>query len=86
MRQRGRHLECDRALRPASENAVANDSAGGPATFVFSCLGAVAWLPEDAIRPLILLLLIVAAVYALKHKYFGPMHRQFAWSILLLFY
>jgi len=65
---------------------VANDSAGGLGSFCVSCLGAVAWWPKDAIRPLILLLLIVAAVYALKHKYFGPMHRQFAWNTLLLFH
>ena len=78
MRQRGRHLECDLALRPASENAVANDSAGGPATFVFSCLVAERFYS--------VINLVVAAVYALKHKYFGPMHRQFAWDTLAFFH
>jgi len=47
------------------------------AAFVFSYLGAaaVAWLPKDVVRPLILLLLIVAAVYTLKRKNFGLIHR-----------
>ncbi|KXB29612.1 hypothetical protein AT959_16870 [Dechloromonas denitrificans] len=47
------------------------------AAFAFSYLGAaaVAWLPKDAIRPLILLLLILAAVYTLKRKDFGQLHR-----------
>lgn len=47
------------------------------AAFVFSYLGAaaVAWLPKEAIRPLILLLLILAAVYTLKRKDFGQVHR-----------
>lgn len=47
------------------------------AAFVFSYLGAaaVAWLPKDLIRPLILLLLVVAAVYTLKRKDFGQVHR-----------
>lgn len=47
------------------------------AAFAFSYLGAaaVAWLPKEAIRPLILLLLILAAVYTLKRKDFGQVHR-----------
>lgn len=47
------------------------------AAFAFSYLGAaaVAWLPKDAVRPLILLLLIVAAVYTLQRKDFGQRHR-----------
>jgi len=47
------------------------------AAFVFSYLGAaaVAWLPKDAIRPLILLLLILSAVYTLQRKDFGQRHR-----------
>lgn len=47
------------------------------AAFVFSYLGAaaVAWLPKDAIRPLILLLLILSAVYTLQRKDFGQSHR-----------
>jgi len=47
------------------------------AAFAFSYLGAaaVAWLPKDAVRPLILLLLVVAAVYTLKNKDFGQVHR-----------
>ena len=46
------------------------------AAFAFSYLGAavVAWLPKDAVRPLILLLLIFAAVYTLKRKNFGDLH------------
>ena len=47
------------------------------AAFVFSYLvaAAVAWLPKDALRPLILLLLIVAAIYTLQRKDFGQVHR-----------
>lgn len=47
------------------------------AAFIFSYIGAaaVAWLPKDVVRPLILLLLIVAAVYTLKRKDFGLLHR-----------
>jgi uncharacterized protein len=44
--------------------------------FAFSYLGAaaVAWLPRDSIRPLILVLLIFAAVYTLIRKDFGSLH------------
>ncbi len=47
------------------------------AAFVLSYLGAaaVAWLPKDAVRPLILVLLVFAAVYTLKKKDFGASHR-----------
>ena len=47
------------------------------AAFIFSYIGAaaVAWLPKDVVRPLILLLLVVAAVYTLKRKDFGLLHR-----------
>ncbi len=47
------------------------------AAFTFSYLGAaaVAWLPKDAVRPLILVLLVFAAVYTLKRKDFGNLHR-----------
>jgi uncharacterized protein len=47
------------------------------AAFAFSYLGAaaVAWLPKDAVRPLILVLLVIAAVYTLKRKDFGQLHR-----------
>ncbi len=47
------------------------------AAFAFSYVGAaaVAWLPHDAVRPLILVLLVVAAVYTLKKKEFGETHR-----------
>jgi len=46
------------------------------AAFAFSYLGAavVAWLSKDAVRPLILLVLIFAAVYTLKRKNFGDLH------------
>jgi uncharacterized membrane protein YfcA len=62
------------------------------AAFVFSYLGAaaVAWLPKDVIRPLILFLLIVAAAYTLKRKDFGLSHRpahtgyrELAYAVLL---
>lgn len=47
------------------------------AAFALSYLGAaaVAWLPKEAVRPLILLLLIGAAVYTLQRKDFGQVHR-----------
>ena len=47
------------------------------AAFALSYLGAaaVAWLPKNAIRPMILVLLILAAVYTLKCKDFGLEHR-----------
>ena len=47
------------------------------AAFAFSYLGAaaVAWLPKDAVRPLILVLLIAAAVYTLRRKDFGQVHQ-----------
>ena len=62
------------------------------AAFAFSYLGAaaVAWLPKDAVRPLILLLLILAAVYTLMRKDFGQLHRpahsgrrELAYALLL---
>jgi uncharacterized membrane protein YfcA len=45
--------------------------------FMFSYLGAaaVSWLPKDAVRPMILVLLVLAAVYTLKRKNFGLEHR-----------
>lgn len=44
--------------------------------FVFAYIGAavVAWLPKESVRPLILFLLIFAAVYTLKKKDFGQSH------------
>ena len=47
------------------------------AAFAFSYPGAaaVAWLPKDAVRPLILVLLVFAAVYTLMKKEFGEQHR-----------
>lgn len=47
------------------------------AAFAFSYAGAaaVAWLPKDAVRPLILILLVLAAIYTLKRKNFGQLHR-----------
>jgi uncharacterized membrane protein YfcA len=62
------------------------------AAFAFSYVGAaaVAWLPKDVVRPLILLLLVIAAVYTLKRKDFGQVHRpahtghrEFFYAILL---
>ncbi len=45
--------------------------------FAFSYLGAaaVAWLPRQAVRPLILVLLILAAVYTVRRKDFGLVHQ-----------
>jgi uncharacterized membrane protein YfcA len=47
------------------------------AAFTFSYVGAaaVAWLPKEIVRPLILLLLVIAAVYTLKRKDFGQQHQ-----------
>lgn len=47
------------------------------AAFAFSFLGAlaVAWLPREALRPLILVLLVFSAVYTLVRKDFGQEHR-----------
>ena len=47
------------------------------AALVFSYVGAaaVAWLPRDVVRPLILVMLVIAAVYTLKRKDFGLVHR-----------
>lgn len=47
------------------------------AAFVLSYAGAaaVAWLPKDAVRPLILFLLVFSAVYTLLRKDFGQVHR-----------
>ena len=60
--------------------------------FVFSYLGAavVAWLPREVVRPLVLVLLVLSAVYTLKRKDFGlhhqPLHTgngELAYAILL---
>ena len=62
------------------------------AAFAFSYLGAmsVAWLPRDLLRPMILLLLIVSAIYTFWRKDFGTIHqpqhggrREFIYAILL---
>ena len=47
------------------------------AAFAFSYAGAaaVAWLPRDAVRPLVLVLLILAAAYTFWRKDFGAIHR-----------
>ena len=47
------------------------------AAFICSYLGAaaVAWLPRDMLRPLILILLVGAAVYTFWSKDFGAIHR-----------
>jgi uncharacterized membrane protein YfcA len=47
------------------------------AAFAFSYLGAmaVAWLPRDLLRPLILIMLIGAAAYTFWSKDFGAIHR-----------
>ena len=45
--------------------------------FAFSFLGAtaVAWLPRDLLRPMILVLLVVSAAYIFWRKDFGAIHR-----------
>jgi len=62
------------------------------AAFAFSYAGAaaVAWLPKDAVRPLILILLVLAAIYTLKRKNFGQIHqpahaghRELLYAVLL---
>ncbi|MEI7429710.1 MAG: TSUP family transporter [Betaproteobacteria bacterium] len=47
------------------------------AAFVFSYLGAmaVAWLPRELLRPLILVLLVGSAIYTFCRKDFGSLHR-----------
>ena len=47
------------------------------AAFLFSYVGAaaVAWLPRELLRPLILALLVGAAVYTFRRKDFGALHR-----------
>ena len=70
-----------RTILPAAVAAFALSYAGA---------AAVAWLPRDAVRPLILVLLILAAVYTLKRKDFGQEHRpahagarELAYAVLL---
>ncbi len=62
------------------------------AAFACSYLGAmaVAWLPRDLLRPLILLLLVGAAIYTFVKKDFGAVHgpthsghRELVYAILL---
>lgn len=47
------------------------------AAFAFSYLGAmaVAWLPRELLRPLILILLVASAAYTFWRKDFGAIHR-----------
>lgn len=47
------------------------------AAFAFSFLGAmaVAWLPRDLLRPLILVMLVASAAYTFWRKDFGALHR-----------
>jgi len=47
------------------------------AAFVFSYLGAmaVAWLPLELLRPLILVMLVGSAIYTFCRKDFGSLHR-----------
>ena len=62
------------------------------AAFAFAYLGAmsVAWLPRDLLRPMILVLLIAAAIYTFWRKEFGTVHapqhrglREFIYAVLL---
>jgi uncharacterized membrane protein YfcA len=47
------------------------------AAFLFAFLGAmaVAWLPKESLRPLLLVLLVLAAIYTLRKPDFGNLHR-----------
>ena len=47
------------------------------AAFLFAALGAmaVAWLPKESLRPVMLVLLVFAAVYTLHKPDFGACHR-----------
>lgn len=47
------------------------------AAFAFSYVGAmaVAWMPPELLRPLILLLLVGAAIYTFARRDFGALHR-----------
>ena len=49
------------------------------AAFICAYLGAmaVAWIPRDLLRPMILILLIGSAVYTFMRKDFGAIHRPF---------
>ena len=62
------------------------------AAFVFAYLGAmsVAWLPRDLLRPMILVLLVVSAIYTFWRKDFGTIHapqhggrKEFFYAVLL---
>lgn len=55
---------------------MAGNSTGSSGCFAFSYVGAaaVAWLPKDSVRPLILILLILSAIYTLMKKDFGAVH------------
>jgi uncharacterized membrane protein YfcA len=62
------------------------------AAFAFSYLGAmaVAWFPREMLRPMILCLLVGAAVYTFRRKEFGAEHRpcrsganELAWAALV---
>ncbi|WP_306605291.1 TSUP family transporter [Azonexus sp.] len=70
-----------RTILPAAASAFLLSYAGA---------AAVAWLPKEAIRPLILVLLVFSAVYTLMRKDFGllhqPLHRgrhEFLYALLL---
>ncbi|HEX8988493.1 MAG TPA: TSUP family transporter [Rhodocyclaceae bacterium] len=58
--------------------------------FVSSFVGAatVAWLPKEVVRPLILAMLVVVALYTAVHRDFGvepaPLHRRGLASVLLV--
>jgi uncharacterized protein len=55
-----------RATLPAAGAAFACSYAGA---------AAVAWLPHDAMRPTVLVLLVAAAIYTFWRKDFGALHR-----------
>lgn len=55
-----------RTILPAAVAAFASSYVGA---------AAVAWLPKAALRPLILILLVLAAAYTLWRKDFGQLHR-----------
>ncbi|HLA36502.1 MAG TPA: sulfite exporter TauE/SafE family protein [Rhodocyclaceae bacterium] len=65
-------------------------AAGAAFAFSYGGAAAVAWLPKEMLRPLILCLLIGAAVYTFRKKDFGALHapqhsgrRETAYAVLL---
>ncbi|KAA8731682.1 TSUP family transporter [Acinetobacter qingfengensis] len=49
---------------------------------IFSWIGAhsVSLIPQDILRPIVLVMLIAIAIYTFKQKQFGQLHQHFVWS------